>query len=137
MRTSLAVFGIALVVATNVFAGNAAMQSHPLEECREGGDFIRNAALSRDNGISRDFFMSRLADDLLVIRSFPPELRWFARNEDDEALLTDAATRVFDAPQSPRRHEIEFVDQCMQSPQWRLESVDNGKSPTELESAMR
>jgi hypothetical protein len=81
--------------------------------------------------------MSRLADDLLVIRSFPPQLRWFARNEDDEALLTGAATRVFDAPQSPRRHEIEFVDQCMQSPQWRLESADNGKSPTELESAKR
>lgn len=137
MRTSLAVFGIALMLATNVFAQEAAMQSHPLEECREGGDFIRNAALSRDNGISRDFFMSRLAGDLLVIRSFPPELRWFACNEDDEALLTDAAARVFDAPQSPGRHEIEFVDQCMQSPQWRLESVDNGKSPAQLKSAMR
>jgi hypothetical protein len=98
---------------------------------------MKSDALSRDNGISRDFLMSRLAGDLLVIRSFPPESRWFARNEDDEALLTGAAARVFDAPQSPGRHEIEFVDQCMRSPQWRLESVDNGKSPAQLKSAMR
>ena len=137
MRTSLIIIGIVTMAGTNVFAADAALQSHPLEECREGGDFIRNAALSRDNGISRDFFMSRLADDLVVIRSFPPQLRWFARNEHDEALLTDAAASVFDAPQTPRRHEIEFVDECMQSPQWRLESVDNGKSTADIISAMR
>jgi hypothetical protein len=83
---------------------------------------MKSDALSRDNGISRDFLMSRLAGDLLVIRSFPPESRWFARNEDDEALLTGAAARVFDAPQSP---------------QWRLVSIDNGKSPAQLKSAMR
>ena len=137
MRTSLAAFAIAAMVVTNTFAADAAMQSHPLAECREGGDFIRNAALSRDNGITREYFMSRLAGDLMAIRSFPPELRWFARNEDDEALLTNAAETVFDAPQTPRRHEIEFVDACMKSPQWRLESADNGKPNSELNSAMR
>ena len=96
MRTSLAAFAIAAMVVTNTFAADAAMPSHPLAECREGGDFIRNAAVSRDNGITREFFMSRLAGDLMAIRSFPPELRWFARNEDDEALLTNAAANVFD-----------------------------------------
>jgi hypothetical protein len=133
----LACFGVVAMFAANALAQDVALQPHPLEECREGGDFIRNAAMSRDNGIARDFFMSRLADDLLVIRSFPPQLRWFARNEYDEALLTNAAASVFDAPKSPRRHEIEFVDECMQSPQWRLQSVDNGKSPADLRSAMR
>ena len=137
MRTSLAVFAIAAMVATNTFAADAAIQTHPLAECREGGDFIRNAALSRDNGISRETLMSRLEGDLMAIRSFPSQLRWFARNEDDEALLTNAAANVFDAPKTPRRHEIEFVDDCMQSPQWRLESADNGKPNTELDSAMR
>ena len=95
MRTSLIIFGITAMIGTSAFAAGAAMQPHPLEECREAGDFIRNAALSRDNGISRDFFMSRLADDLEVIRSFPPHVRWFVRNELDEALLTDAAANVF------------------------------------------
>jgi hypothetical protein len=137
MRTSLAFFGIALMVATNIFAADAALQSHPLEECREGGDFIRNAALSRDNGISRDFFMSRLAGDLEAIRSFPLQLRWFVRSEQDEALLTAAAASVFDAPQKPRRHEIEFVDECMQSPAWRLESVENGRAVHDTFSSMR
>ncbi len=135
MRISLIVVGIVAMFSGNVFAADAALQAHPLEECREGGEFIRNAALSRDNGISRDFFMSKLADDLEVIRSFPPQLRWFVRSESDEALLTNAAASVFDAPQKPRRHEIEFVDTCMKSPLWRLESVDNDAEKPKL--AMR
>lgn len=124
MRTVLIITCIVATIGSNALAEDAALRSHPIEECLEAGVFIRNAALSRDNGISREFFMSRLADDLVAIRSFPPQLRWFVRNELDETLLTDAAERVFDAPQPPRRHEIEFVDECMQSPEWRLESVD-------------
>ena len=137
MRASLAFFGIALMVSANVFAADAALQSHPLEECREGGDFIRNAALSRDNGISREFFMSRLAGDLVAIRSFPPYLRGFVRTEQDEELLTAAAANVFDAPQLPRRHEIDFVDDCMHSPAWRPESVENGRAVHDTVSTMR
>jgi len=123
MRTSLIIAGVAAVFANNVSAEEAALQPHPFEECREAGEFIRNAALSRDNGITRDFFMSRLADDLVAIQAFPTQLRWFVYNEQDEKLLTDAAARVFDAPQPPRRHEIEFVDQCMKSPAWRLDQI--------------
>ncbi len=124
MRTILTITCIVATIGGTALAEDAAVRSHPIEECLEAGVFIRNAALSRDNGISRAFFMSRLADDLVAIRSFPPQLRWFVRNELDEALLTGAAEQVFDAPQPPRRHEIEFVDECMQSPVWRLESVD-------------
>lgn len=123
MRASLIITGILATLGTHAFAEDAAVRSHPFEECREAGEFIRNAALSRDNGISRDYFMSRLADDLVAIKAFPPQLRWFVYNEQDEALLTDAVARVFDAPQLPRRHEIEFVDACMNSPVWRLEPI--------------
>jgi len=143
MRTALIISSIVAVIGTNAYAENAAMQPHPIEECLEGGEFIRNAALSRDNGITRDYFMSRLFADLEAIRSFPPQLRWFVRNEQDEALLTVAVEQVFDAPQAPRRHEIEFVDACMQSPVWRLDSVDNshpsetGTAPQHAASAMR
>ena len=123
MRASLIITSIIATLGTNAFAEDAAVRPHPFEECQEAGEFIRNAALSRDNGISRDYFMSRLADDMVAIRAFPPHLRWFVRNELDETLLTDAAARVFDAPQPPKRHEIEFVDECMQSPSWRLDSI--------------
>ena len=137
MRIPLMIAALATTLAPDVLADDAAMQPHPFEECLEGGEFIRNAALSRDNGITREFFMSRLADDLQAIKSFPPQLRWFVRNELDEILLTEAVARVFDAPQPATRHEIDFVDACMQSPLWRLERVQNENAPQHVVSAMR
>ncbi|MCA3181390.1 MAG: hypothetical protein O9345_22695 [Burkholderiaceae bacterium] len=65
----------------------AAALTVTLEECTEGADSIRNAALSRDNGIRGDAFLRRLEDDLVMIKSVPPALRWFARDGDDEELL--------------------------------------------------
>ncbi len=47
-----------------------------LDECTEGADFIRNAALSRDNGIRAEEFLRRLEDDLVAIQSVPPALRF-------------------------------------------------------------
>lgn len=137
MRAALIITAFAATISGNAYAEDAAMQPHPMDECIEGGQFIRNAALSRDNGITRDYFMSRLYADFEAIRVFPPDLRWFVRNEQDEALLTRAVEKVFDAPQAPRRHEIEFVDECMQSPGWRLDSVDSGSALQQPGSAMR
>ena len=137
MRAALIITTFVAVIGSNAYADNAAMQPHPMDECLEGGQFIRNAALSRDNGITRDYFMSRLYADFEAIRVFPPDLRWFVRNEQDEALLTRAVEKVFDAPQAPRRHEIEFVDECMQSPGWRLDSVDSGSALQQPGSVMR
>jgi hypothetical protein len=137
MRAGLIISMIIAAIGSNAYAEDAAMQPHPMDECLEGGQFIRNAALSRDNGITREYFMSRLYADFEAIRAFPPELRWFVRNEQDETLLATAVEKVFDAPQAPRRHEIEFVDECMQSPGWRLDSVDNGTALQHAGSAMR
>ena len=91
-----------------------------IHECREAGDFIKNAALSRDNGITREFFIQKIEDDLIVIKSYPAEMRWFAKDDYREALLLSAAKRVFDEPTSAIRHQIMFIDSCMQSPDWRL-----------------
>jgi hypothetical protein len=82
------------------------------EECAEGADFIRNAARSRDNGIRADAFLRRLEDDLVAIRSVPPALRWFARDDDDEALLRDAAVSVFADPRGVDEHHREFLATC-------------------------
>jgi hypothetical protein len=65
----------------------AVAQPHSAGECREGGDFIRNAALARDAGAMREFFVGRLEDDLITIRAFPADLRWFAHDSADEAFL--------------------------------------------------
>jgi hypothetical protein len=89
--------------------------SHSLTraECTEGGEFIRNAALARDNGISRASFIDRLSEDLVVIQSFPPQLRWFVQDARDEKLLTEAVLEVFDAPVTATQHEATFVATCL------------------------
>ena len=85
-------------------------------ECREAGDFIRNAALSRDNGMGRETFLGRLHDDLAVIRSYPPALRWFVHNEADEAFLVAEVQAVYDAPLSAELHRPEFIGRCLARP---------------------
>ena len=83
-----------------------------IDECTEGGDFIRNAALSRDYGITREDFIGRMHGDLQAIRAFPPELRWFVQDDDDEGFLLAHAERVFDAPGVPASHENDFLQAC-------------------------
>ena len=86
-----------------------------LSECNEGGEFIRNAALARDNGMTRAFFVDKLEEDLMLIRAFPPQLRWFAQDASDEKLLTQAVLQVFDAPLKPEQHEAAFIINCTEA----------------------
>jgi hypothetical protein len=83
------------------------------KECSEGGDFIRNAALARENGISKASFIARLQDDIQTIQAFPRELRWFVQDEDDAEFLIDAATDVFEVPRDPDVHGRKFTQECL------------------------
>lgn len=83
------------------------------QDCREGADFIGNAARSRDNGMPAARFVARLDEDLVLIQSFAPELRWFARDDDDARLLRGAALRVFAEPALPEAHGEAFLSECM------------------------
>lgn len=105
---------ILVLAAGLLFATGALAHPHSARECREGGDFIRNAALSRDGGTTREFFVGRLEEDLLTIRAFPPALRWFVRDADDEVFLRSEVEAVFDAPQSGEQHRAGFVARCAQ-----------------------
>ena len=106
-RVQYAVAGVLVALAC------VAQASVPtVAECLEGSDFIANAARSRDNGIARDRFLDRLDSDLETIRAFPPALRWFARDGDDEAFLRGATESVFRAPQSPDEHRADFLRAC-------------------------
>ena len=112
---------LASAVSLFVLIGMWAIQAiaHPLTmaECTEGGEFIRNAALARDNGMTREIFVDKLTEDLVMIQSFPPQLRWFVQDSGDEKLLSDAVFKVFDEPMTAEQHESSFIGACIQTAQ--------------------
>ena len=95
-------------------AAQNAGTAHSASDCREGGDFIRNAALSRDGGMSRETFLGRLEDDMVTIRAFPVSLRWFVHNPGDESFLRTEVQAVFDAPDLSEHHRDGFMERCAQ-----------------------
>ena len=105
------VFFVAIALS---FPFRASASPLTLAECLEGSDFIANAAQSRDNGMSRAAFMARLNDDFAAIRAFPSELRWFAKDLDDEQFLESAARQVFDIPADPGSHRADFLRACFE-----------------------
>jgi hypothetical protein len=98
---------------------SSSAQAHQptLNECLEGAEFIGNAALLRDSGRpegEREVFVGRAIAELEMIQQFPPELRWFAQDEEDEKFLLDEIVRVWDQPQDPQDHYRQFFDRCVQ-----------------------
>ena len=100
-------------VALSFCPASALAHKPSLQECREAGEFIRNAALARDAGMTREAFLDRLHGDLMAIRAHPPELRWFAQDEDDEGFLVAAVEGVFDAPAKSTEHEADMLRKCL------------------------
>ena len=89
--------------------------AHPMskDECTEGSDFIKTAALSRDNGMQGMTFLEKMLDDFQAIRSFPPQLRWLVQDREDEDYLIKAVTEVFENPQDPVEHQQNFFGDCL------------------------
>jgi len=83
-------------------------------ECREAGDFVKNAALSRDAGMTREAFLQRLHDDFAAIRGLPRQLRWFVQSPEDEVFLAGEVERVFDVPDAGQAHRERFISRCLQ-----------------------
>ena len=102
-----------ILALTFLLSTGAAAEQHSASECREGGDFIRNAALSRDGGTTREFFVNRLEEDLVMIHAYPPALRWFVHDADDEKFLRAEVEAVFDAPEPSERHRSGFLERCV------------------------
>ena len=107
-RLALGLFFYCAIYATPSISGRPTM-----EECLEGSDFIRNAALSRDTGIAADAFLDRMREDFLVIRAFPSALRWFVHDDGDEMFLTEEAWLVFEQPSDPNDHRAHFLRVCV------------------------
>lgn len=94
-------------------SGAASSHSPSIDECTEGSDFIRNAALARDNGMSENNFMERLRQDIELIQAFPPALRWFVQDDDDAGFLIAAAGDVFRQPRTAATHQDDFFKACL------------------------
>ena len=108
---------VSLFVLISTWAIQAIAHPLTMAECTEGGEFIRNAALARDNGMTREIFVDKLTEDLVMIQSFPPQLRWFVQDSGDEKLLSDAVFKVFDEPMTAEQHESSFIGACIQTAQ--------------------
>jgi len=106
-----ALYATLMLMVTNITPAGAYTLS--LDECLEGSEFILHAAMSRDQGMTRDDFVGRVHADLAAIQQFPPELRWFAQDEEDAALLVHASEKVFDQPQQAREHQADFLETCV------------------------
>ena len=104
---------LSIAAALSLSAGSALAHKPSVQECREAGEFIRNAALSRDAGMKRVDFLDRLHGDLMAIRSHPAEMRWFAQDDEDEAFLVAAVESVFDVPAKSVEHESEMLHKCL------------------------
>lgn len=102
----------ALLILVAVPAICAARQPS-VTECVEGSDFIRNAALARDGGMTEASFIARIHEDIAVIQALPPQLRWFVQDEEDAELLISAATEVFRMPKDAGTHQKDFLRACL------------------------
>lgn len=106
-------FALVFFVCCGTYAMPSIAGRPTMEECLEGSDFIRNAALSRDAGVAVEAFMDRMRDDFFAIRAFPAELRWFVHDEGDEVFLAEQARLVFEQPSDPDDHRQRFLRVCV------------------------
>lgn len=110
-----------LVLALNLSGPVASAHELSLQECREGADYIRNAAISREHGMSENAFMDIFDNDLAMIKAIPKELRWFVQDDDDAAFLRAALNKVFQQPMAPSEHAMDFAHACVaRSQQWDI-----------------
>ena len=105
----------AITLAAVLCGFPVAATSHDLTlaECIEGSDFIKHAAMSRENGMTRENFLGRMESDIKVIRQFPPQLRWFVQDQTDEDYLLKAVADVFSNPREPLAHQSHFFGDCV------------------------
>jgi hypothetical protein len=105
----------------------AAAHALSTQECSEGADYIRNAALSRDGGMSEIAFMEVFDNDLVMLMAIPPTLRWFVQDDEDAEFLRSALHEVFRKPQRPETHAETFAEVCLlRAGEWSV----NGKMRT-------
>ncbi len=118
-----------ILLAALMLSPPQSVSAHALstQECSEGADYIRNAALSRDGGMSEIAFMEVFDNDLTMLMAIPPTLRWFVQDDDDADFLRSALHEVFRKPRDPQSHAEVFAEVCLlRAGEWNV----NGKLRT-------
>lgn len=105
----------AALIAVGVVLTPLAANAHELTlaECSEGSDFIRNAALSRDEGLKERAFIAQFQADVQSLQRLPAELRWFVQDKEDEDFLLQAVQDVFRRPKPAAVHQAQFAVACV------------------------
>lgn len=109
MRTIAAAALAALLLG---YAAPGAAHVPSAVECQQAGQFIYDAAISREDGITRKRFIGQMLSDFQTILAFPKKVRWFVKDKSDEKFLLSAAENVYDHPQAPAVHRREFLARC-------------------------
>ena len=116
-----------LLAACMFYPHPAVAHALSTQECSEGADYIRNAALSRDGGMSEIAFMEVFDNDLVMLMAIPPTLRWFVQDDEDAEFLRSALHEVFRKPRDPETHAEIFAEVCLlRAGEWNV----NGKLRT-------
>ena len=116
-----------LLAAVSFCPSPASAHALSKQECSEGSDYIRNAALSRDGGMSEISFMEVFDNDLVMLMAIPPTLRWFVQDDEDAEFLRSALHEVFRTPRDPDTHAENFAEVCLlRAGEWNV----NGKLRT-------
>ncbi len=119
MKAAPGALMVALALSLSLPGSMATAHELSVQECREGADYIRNAALSREHGMSESAFMDIFDNDLAMIQSIPKELRWFVQDDEDADFLRAALNQVFRQPKAPAEHAMDFAHACVvRARQW-------------------
>jgi hypothetical protein len=65
--------------------------------------------------MSREQFVGRFDEDIMLLSSMRAESRWFVHGEAETRFLRTAVVAVFDAPRPPSAHEREFLSVCLEA----------------------
>ncbi len=114
MKNIRSAVALAVLAAAGPLA-TPALHAHALslDECAEGSDFIRNAALARDEGMQERQFVAQFQADVQALQRLPAELRWFVQDKDDEVFLLSAVRDVFRKPRPAPVHQAQFAVACV------------------------
>lgn len=84
-----------------------------VKECHEARDFIEHAAMSRDNGYSKEKLVRRFDEDVMILSGMDPEKRWFIRSPGATVFLRQALVDVFSTRRKPSDQSALFLRSCM------------------------
>jgi hypothetical protein len=89
--------------------------SFNFQECEEASDFVKNTAVARDHGVPESILISRISDNIEILRNLPSPLHHFVQDDEDAKRLLAAAVDVFQHPKSAHAHQVDFFHDCVSS----------------------